>query len=543
MTFHLGPGMKKADGPLQISGEKLHELDKQFKVLPETILWRGTIAGVLFTLLLTGFMSLLTWQSTRQGEEDTDWVVHTLAVQKTLQSAVGLAVNLEAEARGFAETGDEAFLDPKKDQQRELAQDLDSLNQLTADNAVQQERRALLASQVNTSMQFAEKFADERRVTGEIPAVTELLADKRLMDAVKATAAAMQGTETQLLTIRTGKMHEARKLAGRLALLGALIGVAFLMLAGAILLHQIKRLALMQSRLRALNAELEKLAADLEDRVVERTRQLETTMVELRHKNEEVEAFVYIVSHDLRAPLVNLMGFARELQASCAMLKKLLEPFALPEASSAAISEILETELPSSVHFISQSSLKFERLIDALLNLSRYGREIYRVAQVDVEEVVTNAVANFHQAITEAAATVEVGTLPTVRADLTALGQVFANLIGNSLKYRSPDRPLRLEVGGAIEDGTVNYWVRDNGLGIPEAGKSRLFQVFQRFHPQQAEGEGMGLAIAHRIVERHGGRIWSESLEGEGTTFAFSIPDNAGSSVLSSTLDGNQRAN
>jgi PAS domain S-box-containing protein len=286
------------------------------------------------------------------------------------------------------------------------------------------------------------------------------------------------------------------------------------------------RVARDMTKQKRLEESLERLKADLEIRVEERTRQLESTMVELRYKNQEVEAFVYIVSHDLRAPLVNLMGFARELDGSCASLKSLVEACDLPKAQSGAVFDILDEDMPSAMHFISQSALKFERLIDALLILSRHGRQVYRIVDLDVGEVVANAVATFQQQITEAGAEVKVGGLPSVKADMTALGQVFSNLIGNSLKYRSPERSLKLEVGGAIEEGVVHYWVRDNGLGIAEVSKSRLFQVFQRFHPQQAQGEGMGLAIAHRIVERHGGRIWAESREGEGTTFHFSLPGN-----------------
>ena len=201
------------------------------------------------------------------------------------------------------------------------------------------------------------------------------------------------------------------------------------------------------------------------------------------------------------------MGFARELQTSCGRLKSLIEPCVMPELQKTEASEILNEDMPSSLHFISQSSLKFERLIDALLVLSRHGRQVYRIFDLDVGEVVANAVAIFQQQITEAGATVNVGDLPPVKADMTALGQVFSNLIGNSLKYRNPDRPLTLQIGGQVEDEAVHYWVGDNGLGIPEAGKARLFQVFQRFHPQRAQGDGMGLAIVHRIVERHGGRI------------------------------------
>jgi PAS domain S-box-containing protein len=288
------------------------------------------------------------------------------------------------------------------------------------------------------------------------------------------------------------------------------------------------RVARDMTKQKLLEESLQRLTLDLEDRVAERTRQLESTVLELRHKNEEVEAFVYIVSHDLRAPLVNVMGFSRELEWSCSSLKTLLEGMALPEESSAAVFEILDVDLPSSVHFISQSSLKFERLIDALLSLSRHGRQIYTIEDVDVDAVVANTVATLQRAIGEADAEVEIGRLPRAAADTTALGQVFSNLVGNCIKYRSPERRLKVEIGGQIEDQTVRYWVGDNGLGIPEAGKARLFQVFQRFHPHRAEGEGMGLAIAHRIVERHGGKIWAESREGGGTIFNFTLPSRDG---------------
>jgi PAS domain S-box-containing protein len=273
-----------------------------------------------------------------------------------------------------------------------------------------------------------------------------------------------------------------------------------------------------------LEESLAKIAADLEARVVERTRELEITVEELRRKNQEVEAFVYIVSHDLRAPLVNVQGFVRELEESCKHLKEVLQTYPNWEICWPGLSPILNEEMGGALHYISASAAKFERLIDALLGLSRQGRQDYHLTRVNVWDLATNAVATFLQAIIEAGAEVEVDELPSVTADATALGQVFSNLIGNCLKYRSPDRPLKIEVGGQVEAGMVHYWVRDNGLGIPEYGKTKLFQVFQRFHSRQAEGEGMGLAIALRIVERHGGRIWAESLEGQGSAFHFSLP-------------------
>jgi PAS domain S-box-containing protein len=276
-----------------------------------------------------------------------------------------------------------------------------------------------------------------------------------------------------------------------------------------------------------LEESLARLTADLEQRVVERTRELEETVAELQRKNQEVEAFVHIVSHDLRAPLVNVQGFVRELEESCKNLRGVIQACPQWESCWPGIQPVLEDEIGGALHYISASTTKFERLINALLLLSRQGRQVYQQTRVNVWELATNSVATFQQLITEVGAEVEIGALPSATADATALGQVFSNLIGNAIKYRSPQRSLRIEIGGQVEEGIVHYWVCDNGLGIPEYGKDKLFQVFQRFHRQQAEGEGMGLAIAHRIIERLGGKIWAESQEGEGTTFHFSLPANA----------------
>ncbi|MFZ1087623.1 MAG: PAS domain S-box protein, partial [Terracidiphilus sp.] len=275
-----------------------------------------------------------------------------------------------------------------------------------------------------------------------------------------------------------------------------------------------------------LEESLERVAIDMEKRVAERTSDLKVTIAELQRKNQEVEAFVHIVSHDLRAPLVNVQGFVRELQESCRILKIVIQSCPQWEFCWPGVRPILEDEIGGALHYISASTTKFERLLNALLALSRQGRQVYQLTRVNVWELVTNSVATFQRIIAEVEAKVVIGVLPSATADMTALGQVFSNLIGNAIKYRSPERTLRVEIGGQIEGETVHYWVRDNGLGIPEYGKTKLFQVFQRFHRQQAEGEGMGLAIAHRIVERLGGKIWAESQEGAGSTFHFSLPAN-----------------
>ncbi len=275
----------------------------------------------------------------------------------------------------------------------------------------------------------------------------------------------------------------------------------------------------------------------LEQQVAE----LAETNRELARKNEEVEAFVYIVSHDLRAPLVNLQGFSKELEMSCDELRENVMPILASLAAEGRrhgstawrvqggvqnrIHGILEEEIPDSLRYISGATTKFRRLIDALLELSRYGRQAHRPEELDLDEMVRTTLDLMRLSIAASGAQVSVGTLPRVHGDATAIGQVLSNLIGNSLKYLQPGRPGQIEIGGELQPGMAHCWVRDNGAGLPPSAKARLFQIFQRFHPQLAPGEGMGLAIVKRIVERHGGKIWAEGEEGVGTTFHFTLAD------------------
>lgn len=238
---------------------------------------------------------------------------------------------------------------------------------------------------------------------------------------------------------------------------------------------------------------------------------------ELRRKNEEIEAFVYIVSHDLRAPLVNLQGFARELEMSCEGLRKLMGE--IPQAR-----EILENDIPGSLHYITASANKFDRLIKSLLQLSRCGRLEYHPKVIDMNLLAQLTLDILKKNVAAAQAKIELAVMPPAWADFTAVGQIWSNLVNNALKYVDKSRPAQIEMGGERAGSMNRYWVKDNGVGIPEAGREKVFQVFSRLHPQMADGEGMGLAIVKRVVERHLGELWFESEVGVGTTFFFTLP-------------------
>src|SRR5439155_18220932 len=269
---------------------------------------------------------------------------------------------------------------------------------------------------------------------------------------------------------------------------------------------------------------IRQLAEDLEKRVVERTAELAAVNRDLAHKNRENEMFVYSVSHDLRSPLVNLEGFSKELELACASLRELLSADAVSAGLRAQVAALLDGDMAVSLRFIQTAVLRLSNIMDALLKLSRVGRVEYDCRRVDVAAVVGRIVESLHGTISARDAVVTVGDLPDAWGDPFALEQVFANLIGNAVNYLDPSRPGLIEISGAAAGGIAIFTVRDNGVGIPSEYLPKIFQAFQRVHPELAPGEGIGLPIVRRIVERHRGQVSVESQPGAGTTFTVRLP-------------------
>ena len=263
---------------------------------------------------------------------------------------------------------------------------------------------------------------------------------------------------------------------------------------------------------------IENLSRELQQRVD----QLATSNSELLQKTSENETFVYSVSHDLRAPLVNLQGFSQELTLTQQQLTHVLSDERVPADVRERASTLVAGDMTESIAFIRNAVQHLSNIIDGLLRLSRVGRVEYQVASVEVNAVVSEVVASMHATIEQTGAEVRIGPLPTVPGDRNAIGQVFANIIGNALKSASPARRSEVEIS-ATDDNPPVFCIRDNGIGIPAEYRRKIFQVFQQVHSPRNRGEGMGLAIVRRIVERHGGRIWFESERNVGTTFFFTL--------------------
>jgi light-regulated signal transduction histidine kinase (bacteriophytochrome) len=250
--------------------------------------------------------------------------------------------------------------------------------------------------------------------------------------------------------------------------------------------------------------EIRRLSENLEWLVDQRT-------AELRAANQELDAFSYSVSHDLRAPLRAIDGNARML----------LEDHA----------QSLDAEGMRKLNVISGGARKMGRLIDDLLEFSRMGRTEMRRSTVDMPSLVQEVIQEVLAACPERKIEIQVGALPAAQGDRALLRQVWVNLIDNAVKYTKSRMKSEIAIAGSTEDSENIYWIEDNGVGFEMEYAHKLFGVFQRLHPgKEFEGTGVGLALAQRVVQRHGGRVWARAEIDKGATFYFALPNFGGES-------------
>jgi signal transduction histidine kinase len=274
-----------------------------------------------------------------------------------------------------------------------------------------------------------------------------------------------------------------------------------------------QQLTASDQQLRASNQQLEA-----------REREQKKLLKAISIKNKELESIVYISSHDLRSPLVNIQGFSGELGTSCETLLSLMGNESEP-SSRDEMETILKDEIPESLGFIASSTLKMKTLLDALLQMSRVGASEPEMTSVNMNELIEDIRGTIGFQIKQNDASLVVEELPNCIADAKLLNQVFTNLIDNALKYREPSRKTVIEISGQIKDGLAVYCVKDNGMGIKKDYQKKIFEVFHRLNPESdIDGEGIGLAIVSRIIERMDGEIRVESEADTGTEFFISLP-------------------
>jgi PAS domain S-box-containing protein len=252
-----------------------------------------------------------------------------------------------------------------------------------------------------------------------------------------------------------------------------------------------------------VDKEIRELNLFLEQRVAERTQELQASNEALRQSNDDLNQFAYATSHDLQEPLRMVVLYSQMLQESYAGK--------LDESADQFIS------------FVVGGALRLERLLKDLLAYSQAGSTVGPATRVDCEAVVKEVLLNLKVSIDENEASVRWNGLPTLEADHVRMVQLFQNLIGNAIKYRSSKAPS-IEISAHRQEKDWLFAVRDNGIGIKSEYTDQVFGVFKRLHGATYPGTGIGLAICQRIVETHGGRIWIESIPDDGSTFYFTLP-------------------
>lgn len=244
----------------------------------------------------------------------------------------------------------------------------------------------------------------------------------------------------------------------------------------------------------------------------------------LAGKNKELEAIVYVASHDLRSPLVNIQGFSKELEAACSEVRSKLDAPEYEAIRDAGMNTVLKDDIPESIEFILASVAKMEMLLAGFLRFSRLGRDALHLEPLDMNDVLAQIAKTVEFRVKQAGVQLTIEDLPPCVGDAVQINQLFSNLLDNALNYLSPSRPGQILVTGREAGGGVVYQISDNGVGIDVLHQGKIFEIFHRLDPTKTVGEGLGLTIALRIMESHNGRIWIESEVGKGTTFFLSLP-------------------
>jgi signal transduction histidine kinase len=449
----------------------------------------------------------------RDNVSFTRWVAHTYEVKGAISDFLINDERTETARRGYLLSHDDAFSDSVANTSARLNRTLLTIEQLTGDNPVQRASLAkmrLLVAQQQQAIQVSMAFArGGHSDSSEFYHDTGVDATRQ----IRRLAEVMTEEENRNLQVRaTGQQATV----DRLLLVAMIAGMLLVFLAiGSVwvILRYTRQLNTSQRELAALNL-------GLEDQVATRT-------ADLQRANDEIQRFAYIVSHDLRSPLVNVMGFTSELEAAAKPLGVLLEraeaeapQIVTPEAAMA-----VRADLPESIGFIRTSTQKMDRLINAILQLSRQGRRVLTPEPVDMGRVLQTVADNLAHRSSELGATITLQPdLPTVITDRLALEQIFSNLVENALKYLKPGRAGLIEVTGRRQGVRVVYEVKDNGRGIDPKDHDRVFDLFRRAGVQDQPGEGIGLAHVRALAYRLGGTVTCESALDQGATFRVSLP-------------------
>jgi signal transduction histidine kinase len=490
---------------------------------------RRAIGQIL--LLAAGLLVLVAISATsvilvNQARDDNAWVVHTVEVENQISTLLLQIRTAESAARGYLLTSEPDLLAEYQAAAAGILPEIDDLIRLARDNPAQVESCTKLRAPVQTRLdEFATIIGFARH--NDTAAGIAMLHQAKSSEAVRQIdeiANAMRTEEQRLFSLRTLAAQRTQRLASAVTVAGS----GLVTLLGAISIFLVRRSARARDRAEML---LRDANLNLEATVEERT-------ADLREANSEIQRFAYIVSHDLRSPLVNIMGFTSELEELRSGIFKRITALRGASASVPAqpidersTTPVLEGEdqklladFSEALDFIKSSTARMDRLISAILGLTREGQREFDPVPIDTRELIEGIVATVAHQAGEANAKIRIEPLPGITSDRLALEQVFSNLIDNALKYHRPGVPVDIQIRGRTKLNFVIYEVSDNGRGIDRKDHQRIFELFRRAGTQDKPGQGIGLAHVRALIRRLGGSISISSELDKGSTFTIALP-------------------
>jgi signal transduction histidine kinase len=468
-------------------------------------------AGLLALVVMAGVAVWLVDRAQDYGR----WIDHTYIVEAQISHFATLTERAETARRGYLLAPNASYRRIFEDVSSQMTPQLNLIAISTMDNPTQRRNVLELRNLVNERA----KLVGEMMVlasAGQIDAAVNVFKTERdqpRLARIRALTQAMLDEEGRLLKLRAERERDNATLLATVVLIGgALLAVLAI---GAMLLMRgyANDLDHAQTELRSLNEDLEK-------RVRART-------AELSRANEEIQRFAYIVSHDLRSPLVNVMGFTSELELALKPLKRVVDWMMANAADRLPkdVKDAVEVEMPEAIGFIRSSTQKMDRLINAILRLSREGRRTLTPEPLVMTPLAEGLIDNVRHRLSERGADARIeGELPDLVSDRLAIEQVFGNLIDNAVKYLSPAREGLITLRGRHEAGLLVYEIEDNGRGVSPQDHERIFELFRRSGAQDQTGEGIGLAHVRALMYRLGGTITCISELDRGATFRLSFP-------------------
>jgi signal transduction histidine kinase len=486
--------------------------------------WQTLLLAAGFVVLVA--ISALSVILVNRAREDNEWVVHTVEVENQISTLLLRIRTTESAARGYLLTEEQRFLDEYSGSAASVHSDIDELIKLAGDNPVQIENSNALRGPVQGRLDEFERaigYAKRHDTAGGIA----MLRSSDTGEAVKRigeVADRLRTEEERLFALRTETADHTERLASIVTVAGS----GLVILLGGMSVFLVRRSTRARDQ---AEAALRDANLNLEATVDERTS-------DLREANNEIQRFAYIVSHDLRSPLVNIMGFTSELEElradifkRIASLHQAMAPQTTsPELESEADPALeprdkqLLSDFSEALEFIKSSIAKMDRLISAILNLTREGRREFDPVRIDMKELIDAIVTTVAHQASEAEAEIHIESLPDITSDRLAIEQIFSNLIDNALKYLKPGIPGDISVRGRTKLGYAIFDVADNGRGIDPKDHQRIFDLFRRAGLQDKPGQGIGLAHVRALVRRLGGTMSVASELDQGSTFTVTLP-------------------